>query len=837
MKKFVLTAMVMMMVGVIMAQVQKPSKEMSWKKRLKLANQYYEQNDYASAAAFYASVVEDKPKKIEVAFKAGEAFSKIRDFKSAADAYAKAIDGEFEKVGYKYANALKQSGSYNDAKAAFQKFINDYKGEDYEVMDAIVELEMKGCDLARELQNTPPKGNIEIEHLSRMVNSDMQEYGPIPFLDNLLYFSSYKEGTSQIYRSERTSAGWEKPAKPNIFGSMEKQHFGHGTFTPDRKAFYFTQCERDSKGEMICEIYVMQRKNTWLKPVKLPEYVNETGSSSTQPFVTVVDNKELLYFASNRKGGKGGYDLYFVTRDFGTSDFNYSLPVNLGDNVNTPKDEMTPFYDLTAKQLYFSSNGHPGVGGFDIFRISGDRSSWGETENLGLPTNSIADDYYYTLRTDKQVGYFVSNRLEGTSKTYTDNDDLFQFKKKEVEVVIRGNIFEKDNPNKKLDNVVVDLYEVIGEGQKTPLVTKVFDEGFYQFSLMPNKKYSITAERDGYLASFFEVSTTDFKNTAEYSQDIPLEPSSIASVPPGGNAETETDITSPPGGNYMGEEEEEEIVTPNGRIDPNTPPGSKETVNSTVTNDPPQPPVYAAEEVEETEPEPPVYQPETEEEVANNTTTTPSYTEEETITETTSYEEKPITNPYTTTTEVDTPPTQPETQGGGIGITETEEVEPETKRFSQLTREQVNSIFFLNDKAFIREDGILVEIPDYNPNYSTYEAPVEKPIEQPIASTTYEQPTKYDPIDSPSESGVNYKIQLVAVTTYKDYKFSGVRHLGSIQLEPTISKRGIDVNRVLLTSFSSHSEAKEVLREVRRNGFKKAQIIRYENGERMTTVR
>lgn len=832
-----LTAMIMMMVGVIMAQVQKPSKEMSWKKRLKLANQYYEQNDYASAAAFYASVIEDKPKKVEVAFKAGEAFTKIRNFKAAADAYAKAMNGDFEKVGYKYASALKQSGSYNDAKVAFQKFINNYKGTDYEVMDAIVELEMKGCDLARELQNTPPKGSIEIEHLSRMVNSDMQEYAPIPFLDNLLYFSSYREGTSQIYRTERTSAGWEKPAKPNIFGSMEKQHFGHGTFTPDRKAFYFTQCERNSEGEMICEIYIMQRKNTWLKPVKLPEYVNETGSSSTQPFVTVVDNKELLYFASNRKGGKGGYDLYFVTRDFGTSDFNYSLPVNLGDNINTPKDEMTPFYDVAAKQLYFSSNGLPGVGGLDIFRISGDRSSWGEPENLGLPTNSIADDYHYTLRSDKQGGYFVSNRLEGTSKTYTDNDDLFQFKKKEVEVVIRGNIFEKDNPNKKLDNVVVDLYEVIGEGQKTPLVTKVFDEGFYQFSLMPNKKYSIEAERDGYLASFFEVSTTDFKNTAEYSQDIPLEASAIASIPPGSN--TETDITNPPGTNYGEEEEEEVINTPNGTIDPNLPPGGgKEMVNTTTTNDPPPPPVYQPETVEETDPEPP-YQPETEEEITSTTIVPPppAY-EEETATETTSYEEeKPITNPYSTTTEVDPSPTQPETQVGDMIIRPSEEVEPETKRFSQLTREQVNSIFFLNDKAFIRENGILVEIPDYNPSNSTYE---EEPVRETVTTTTTEKPTTiptYDPISSASESGINYKIQLVAVTTYKDYKFNNVRHLGAIQLEPTISKRGVDVNRVLLTSFSSHSEAKEVLREVRRNGFKKAQIIRYENGERMTTVR
>lgn len=797
--------MVMMFVGVVFAQVQKPSKEMNWRKRLKLADKYYEQQDYASAAAFYESILDEKPKKLEIAYKAGEAFAKIRNFKSAADAYQKARNGEFDKIGYKYAVALKQSGNYAESKTVFKNFISNYSGADSDVMKTIVQQEIKGCELAQTLQSDPPKGNMEVEHLSRIVNSDAKEYAPIPFLDNLLYYSSMKEGASQIFRTERTSAGWEKPVKPQIFGSMEKQHFGHGSFTPDRKAFYFTQCERDNQGEMVCEIYIMQRKNNkWLKPVKLPEYINESGSSATQPFVTKVDNKELLYFSSNRKGGKGGYDLYFVTRDFGTSDFNYSLPVNLGDNVNSVKDDMTPYYDVANKELYFSSNGLPGVGGLDVFKVSGDRSSWGEPTNLGFPTNSMADDYYYILKSDKQSGYFVSNRLEGTSKTFTDNNDLFHFKKKEIEVVIRGNIFEKDNPNKKLDNVVVDLYEVIGGGQKTPLVTKVFDEGFYQFSLMPNKKYSIEAERDGYLAAFFEVSTSDFNSTSEYTQDISLEASSIASIQPG-RSETHT---KPPGNTEIVEPEstEEEEFT---KIDPDLPPGvKKETIETEVTTTPP--PVTYPEEVEETEPE-------VETEIAINPPGNSATIEKPTVEETRIETTKP-------TEEV----TQPITQTSY----------PSTINFSELDKTQINSIFYMNDKPYIRDNGVLVEVIGLNDTEVA-----SSPEVDPVPETTIEEPTdagviKIKDEGFPSEvSGVNYKIQLVAVTTYKEYKFKSVQHLGGIELEPTISKNGLDINRVLLTPFSSHTEAKQALTKVRRSGFKKAQIIRYENGERATRVR
>lgn len=765
------------------SQIQKPSSDMNYRKKITMADEFFQKGDFGSAAAFYQSAFEEKTNKTEIAYKAGEAFAKVRDYKNAALMYQaiKEETKDYPKGKYKYALALKQSGDYKTAMTEFDAFINTYKGEDFQVINDNVANEINGCQLAIKLANEGKEADIEIEYLSRMVNSDKNEYAPIPFVENLLYFSSMRDGMSQIFRSERGGGGWDKPDKPQIFGSMEKPHFGHGTFTPDRKAFYFTQCEMNLQGEFRCDLYVMQRKNNkWLKPIRLPDYINEANTTSTQPFVTVIDDKEVLYYVSDKNGGIGGLDIWYVMKDSDTEDFNFSLPVNVGIGINTTGDDVTPFYDKNAEILYFSSNGHPGLGGLDIFRSNGHLDKWDKPVNLGRPTNSGSDDHYYVLGSTKEYGYFISNRLEGTSKEYSDNDDIFYFEKKEIEVVIKGSITEMGNSTKLLDNVTIELAEINGTGNENLLETKILNDGEYLFRLSPNKKYKIEASKDGYETTFFELETNNFNANSEFVQNLELEKVKIASVQAPVKPKIEAIQTEETSGNKP----------------PVKPKVEEVYMAETEINKPPvkpegnQPPVKP--KVEET------------------------YTEEP-QTATTKPQNQPPVKPERTETKPPKENPVANTNEEGVKVLNFDDLDLDEKK---------NKIYFVDGEPYINKNGerySVVGITESIPTANTYTA-------KPVNNTEVEFGTTV----SEPETGEYYKIQLVAVSEYKPSKYNDVKNLGAIQLETTVDDNGSEVNRVMLTPFQSLDEAKAALQKVVNNSsFERAYIVKYVDGVRV----
>ena len=135
--------------------------------------------------------------------------------------------------------------------------------------------------------------------------------------------------------------------------------------------------------------------NAWSQPERLPDYINMKGVTATHPFPVHIGGQEFLYFASSRTGGRGGMDIWYVTRDLGIDNNDFTFPVNLGPSVNTLGDEITPYYDQTEGALYFASNGLISIGGFDVFSSRGTEVNWSVPENVGLPYNSSADDYFF----------------------------------------------------------------------------------------------------------------------------------------------------------------------------------------------------------------------------------------------------------------------------------------------------------------------------------------------------------------------------------------------------------------------------------------------------------
>ncbi|MCP4438681.1 MAG: tetratricopeptide repeat protein [Aureispira sp.] len=506
-------------------------KKMPWKKRAKEAAEYEKSGDFNSAAVFYEGIYAEKPDKEEYIYKAGNCYYLIRDYANAVKCLEKVKEKneEYDKPGYKYAICLKQSGQPEKAKIAFDEFIRAYKAEDKDVIKELVETEIKGCNFALKAKEFT-SSTISLQHLDANINTDKTEFAPIPFNNDVLYFSSTVSGVAKIYRTQQKGDKWAHRQTPSIFtGKMERPHFGNGAFTPNGKRFYFTQCDLDD-GKPQCDIYLMEEKDgEWSKPVRLPDYVNAEGANTTHPFVTVIEDKEVLYFASDREGGKGGLDLWYCTRTTDSRGNNFTLPKNLGRNINTPGDEITPYYHNSSEELYFSSNGRVSAGGLDIFKSKGSKMKWEVAQNLGFPTNSSADDLYYIISESHGGGYLVSNRVFDPHKVATTNDDVFYFGESRVIVTIEGMVTGADIPGTVLEDVNVKLFELIDDSEELA-EDRMLSVAEYKFTLKPKTKYlvEISKPNSDYLIASYEVNTNNFTKTETVTKDIELKLPEVA---------------------------------------------------------------------------------------------------------------------------------------------------------------------------------------------------------------------------------------------------------------------------------------------------------------------
>ena len=272
-------------------------------------------------------------------------------------------------------------------------------------------------------QDTLP---VEVELLPRRINTRFSEYNGILYPDSSFFFSSLRdesEGDYQnifksfwamkIYQSWLTISGYSRPEPLPKSINHPKYFNANFTFNAGRDHLYFTRCQPVIDTELKCELWESKKtRGKWAKPVKLNYRINLPGTSNTQPFLVEYEDFTVLYFSSDRPKGFGGMDIWFTI----LKDGKYEDPINLGNKINTPGDEITPFYDPARKVLYFSSDYHPGIGGFDIFYSQGAMSDWAVPSNMGVPFNSERNDYYFTQNSFNRSGYFCSNRPTARSR-------------------------------------------------------------------------------------------------------------------------------------------------------------------------------------------------------------------------------------------------------------------------------------------------------------------------------------------------------------------------------------------------------------------------------------
>lgn len=250
-----------------------------------------------------------------------------------------------------------------------------------------------------------------VTHLGRSVNGTGSETGAVVIDDSLLLYSSHGTGERDLMQLRIATVGGQgyvKRSRPCTWpANSRRDHSGNAAYDRRNDRLFFTRCEADDEGGYRCAIWVSQRTNGyWKKARRLDGEINRY--TCTHPTVAYqADGSTLLYFASNRDGGQGGWDIWYTVLHGEKS----GRCVNLSSVVNSEADELTPFYDTVRGRLFFASDRSGGLGGYDLYQASGARDGWHRPQPLPQPVNSIYNDLYFTIGTDCGCwGYFASNR-------------------------------------------------------------------------------------------------------------------------------------------------------------------------------------------------------------------------------------------------------------------------------------------------------------------------------------------------------------------------------------------------------------------------------------------
>jgi outer membrane protein OmpA-like peptidoglycan-associated protein/tetratricopeptide (TPR) repeat protein len=329
-----------------------------------------------------------------------------------------------------------------------------------------------------------------------------------PISDKLSAYASDAGFAEKFFMSERMSNGEFDAGREMGAPFNRRQNEGGATLTIDNRELFYTVCEwtmcsQRNERYYNCDIYYTRKEfGNWIEIEPLSGNVNTPCYWESMP--SISSDGQTLYFTSDRPGGFGGYDLYESNRK---PDGTWTEPVNLGAKINTPGNEKTPFIHTDSQTLYFSSDGRPGMGGYDIyFSKKMDNGTWTEPKNIGYPINTQYDDIGFIVSTDGRYGYFSSDRLglgPGGSDFYSF--ELYEAARPEKVLFIKGDITD-DKTNtpvearvelRNLDTKVIHHIPVDSE------------TGKYVVALPFKSDYVLTVKKEDYVYESMYISAED----------------------------------------------------------------------------------------------------------------------------------------------------------------------------------------------------------------------------------------------------------------------------------------------------------------------------------------
>jgi hypothetical protein len=276
---------------------------------------------------------------------------------------------------------------------------------------------------------------------------------------------------------------------------------GNMSFSPSGGKMVFTVCEDLNDYDKRCELYFVKidSQGVWGPPVKLPEHINLSGFTNTQPCLVMdpVTGLERMFFVSDRPGGKGAMDIWYLSI---SSDDVWSEPINL-TSINTAQDEITPYFHSHSNTLYFSSRGYLGLGGFDIYSSTpNSRFVWSTPVNLGAPFNSCLDDLYFLKGGDNKTAFLSSNR---TGSKFLDDAnqacclDLYKLNIPPCDIKLKVMVFDAAT-HKDLNGATVYLYN-LKDPDSAPIEITSLNTNLFDFPINCEKEYMIVATKPEYL--------------------------------------------------------------------------------------------------------------------------------------------------------------------------------------------------------------------------------------------------------------------------------------------------------------------------------------------------
>ena len=513
-----------------------------------------QQNDPSSAISFFEAYLRTNTNDAHVMYLLAQCYYEVGDYEAAENNFLKSYANLHDKNSealYYYAQMQKSNGKYDSARVNFQKFKKEYKGKEKQLKKQAGK-EIAFCDSVQKLVGTEKK--IIVTHLDTSINKVNTEAAPVNLDEKTLVFTSLRtekveyvteDDTSRsvvrkLYYAKKYGDKWKYQGEYGGNLNIPNFNTGNACFSPDRKRLYFTRCKENIKGEMICAIYFTRKEGDgWSEPQRLPKNINNPKYSSSMPAVTSdpKTHNDVIYFVSNNKEGRGGLDIWYTIYD--KKNGVYKTPKNVGNKVNSSQDEMSPFFDNETRTLYFSSAGWGGLGGFDVFKASGDGKKWMSIENVGQPVNSGSDDIYYTISPNREEGFFVSNRKGGnTLKNRACCDDIYTYKHTQyIRIDLDGNVFEQERPTVAISEATVELYIRDKRTKEKALVKTMLTDakGNYHTRLEAGQEYLVIIKKKDFLGTSTEVSTLGMNTSQEikrisYLAKEPKEPIRIPNI-------------------------------------------------------------------------------------------------------------------------------------------------------------------------------------------------------------------------------------------------------------------------------------------------------------------